>query len=88
MLIGDEPGLYRALAEGPATSTDLAEKTGTNERYIREWLGNQASGGYIEYDASTARYSMTEEQALCLANPNGPFDLPGAYMVVQDFFTC
>jgi hypothetical protein len=86
MLIGDELGLYEALAEGPATSADLAEKTGTNERYIREWLGNQASGGYIEYDASTGQYSMTEEQALCLANPNGPVDLPGAYMVVQDLF--
>jgi SAM-dependent methyltransferase len=86
MLIGDELGLYKALAEGPVTSAALAEKTGTNERYIREWLGNQASGGYIEYDGSTDQYSMTEEQALCLANPNGPVDLPGAYMVVQDLF--
>ena len=87
MLIGDELGLYKAIAEGPTTSTELAERTGTNERYIREWLGNQASGGYIEYDASADRYSMSEEQALCLANPNGPVDLPGAYMIVQDLFS-
>lgn len=86
MLIGDELGLYKALAGGPSTSRELAEKTGTNERYIREWLGNQASGGYVEFDAATDRYFMTEEQALCLANPNGPVDLPGAYMVVQDLF--
>jgi SAM-dependent methyltransferase len=86
MLIGDELGLYKALAQGPATSQELAEKTGTNERYIREWLGNQAAGGYVELDAATDRYFMTEEQALCLANPNGPVDLPGAYMVVQDLF--
>lgn len=86
MLIGDELGLYKALALGAATSAELAEKTGTNERYVREWLGNQAAGGYVEYDASDDKYSMTEEQALCLANPNGPVDLPGAYMIVQDLF--
>jgi len=86
MLIGDELGLYKALAEGPATSGELAKKTGTNERYIREWLGNQASGGYVEFDAATDTYFMTEEQVLCLANPQGPVDLPGAYLVVQNLF--
>lgn len=86
MLIGDELGLYKALAKGPATSQKLADLTGTNERYIREWLGNQASGGYVQFDPKTNTYSMTEEQALCLADPNGPVDLPGAYMVVQDLF--
>jgi SAM-dependent methyltransferase len=86
MLIGDELGLYKALAAGPSTSAELAQRTGTNERYVREWLGNQASGGYVEFDAATDRYFMTEEQALCLANPNGPVDLPGAYMIVQDLF--
>lgn len=86
MLVGDELGLYKALASGPATSAELAERTATNERYIREWLANQAAGGYVEYDSSTRKYSLNDEQALCLADPNGPVDLPGAYLIVQDLF--
>jgi SAM-dependent methyltransferase len=84
--IGDELGLYRELAKGPLTADELAERTGTNERYIREWLANQAAGGYAEYDGATGRYSLNDEQALCLADPNGPVDLPGAYAIVQDLF--
>jgi SAM-dependent methyltransferase len=84
--LGDELGLYKELARGPLTSSELAGRTGTNERYIREWLGNQAAGGYVEYDKATDEYSLTEEQALCLADPNGPVDLPGAYAIVQDLF--
>jgi SAM-dependent methyltransferase len=84
--LGDELGLYRELAQGPLTATQLAERTGTNERYIREWLANQAAGGYVEYDAGTAKYHLNDEQALCLANPHGPVDLPGAYAIVEDLF--
>jgi SAM-dependent methyltransferase len=84
--IGDELGLYRKLAEGPLTSAQLAEGTSTHERYVREWLGNQAAGGYVEYDAQSGKYSLSEEQALCLADPKGPVDLPGAYAIVQDLF--
>jgi 2-polyprenyl-3-methyl-5-hydroxy-6-metoxy-1,4-benzoquinol methylase len=84
--LGDELGLYREMAKGPLTSTELAKRTGTNERYIREWLANQASGGYAEYDAANDKYSLSDEQALCLADPNGPVDLPGAYAIVQDLF--
>jgi hypothetical protein len=51
--IGDELGLYKALAKGPLTSAQLATNTGTSERYIREWLANQAAGGYVDYDASS-----------------------------------
>ncbi len=86
MLIGDELGFYRALAAGALTSAELAQRTGTNERYVREWLGNQAAGGYVEYDSGTDRYSLNDEQALCLADPQGPVDLPGAYSIVQDLF--
>jgi 2-polyprenyl-3-methyl-5-hydroxy-6-metoxy-1,4-benzoquinol methylase len=86
ILIGDELGLYRELARQPLTSSELANRTGTNERYIREWLANQAAGGYAEYDADSGKYSLSEEQALCLANPKGPVDLPGAYSIVQDLF--
>jgi len=84
--LGDELGLYRALAPGPLTSAELASRTATHERYIREWLANQAAGGYIEYDSATAKYSLNEEQALCLADAHGPVDLPGAYSIVQDLF--
>src|SRR6185437_2056487 len=86
MLLGDELGLYRALAKEAATPRELAERTGTHERYIREWLANQAAGGYLEYDRASGRFSLSEEQALCLADPDGPVDLPGAYSIVQDLF--
>lgn len=84
--IGDELGFYKALAGGAMTAAELASKTGTSERYVREWLGNQAAGGYVEYDAATQRFSLTPEQAVCLANPNGPADLPGAYAIVRNLF--
>jgi len=84
--IGDELGLYKALATGPLTARELAAKTGTNERYIREWLANQAAGGYVEYNAASEKFSLAPEQALCLADPNGPVDVPGAYQIVRDLF--
>jgi len=85
--IGDELGLYKALAQGgPQTSTQLAQNTGTSERYIREWLANQAAGGYVDYDSAAGKYLLNDEQALCLADPHGPVDLPGAYLVIQDLF--
>ncbi len=86
MLLGDELGLYRELAKEPATPKELADRTDTHERYVREWLANQAAGGYVEYDRASGRFSLSEEQALCLANPEGPVDLPGAYSIVQDLF--
>jgi hypothetical protein len=86
MSIGDELGLYKALAKGPQSSAELARNTNTNERYIREWLNCQAAGGYVSFDKATAKYSLSEEQELCLANPAGPVDLPGATLLVQDLF--
>ena len=86
MLIGDELGLYPALAQGQLSAAELAQETGTNERYVTEWLANQAAGGYVEYDAASDKYFLNDEQALCLADPDGPVDLPGAYAIVQDLF--
>ena len=86
MLVGDQLGLYKALAREPLGSAELAARTGTHERYVREWLGNQAAGGYVDYDAASDTYSLNEAQALCLADPGGPVDLPGAYEIVQDTF--
>ncbi|HEY8682296.1 MAG TPA: hypothetical protein VIM06_03935, partial [Rhodanobacter sp.] len=61
--IGDELGLYKALASETLTPAQLAARTHTNERYVREWLGNQAAGGYVEYDADAGTYRLNEEQA-------------------------
>src|SRR5216683_4819937 len=86
MLVGDRLGLYKELAKGPITSSDLAQKTGTSERYVREWLGNQGAGGYVQFDAAKNNWSLSPEQALCLADPNGPVDVPGAYNIVEATF--
>ena len=78
--------LYTALAGHRLSAEELAQKTGTNARYVREWLANQAAGGYVEYDEASDTYYLNEEQELCLADPNGPVDLVGAYQIVQDLF--
>jgi 2-polyprenyl-3-methyl-5-hydroxy-6-metoxy-1,4-benzoquinol methylase len=86
VLVGDRLGLYKELAHSALTSTELAQRTGTNERYVREWLGNQGASGYVQYDAALGKWSLTPEQALCLADPNGPVDVPGAYNIVEATF--
>lgn len=84
--LGDELGLYKALAKESLTPVDLATRTGTNPRYIREWLGNQAAGGYVDYDAASGTYRLNDEQAACLADPAGPVDLAGAYDIALALF--
>jgi SAM-dependent methyltransferase len=79
VVIGEKLGLYKALADGPMTSAELAAKTQTDERYLREWLSSQAAGGYITYDAKTDKFSLTEEQAFTLAKEDSPAYLPGAF---------
>ena len=86
VLVGDRLGLYKELAKGALTSAELAQRTDTNERYVREWLGNQGASGYVQYDAAAGKWSMTPEQAVCLADPSGPVDLPGAYNIVEATF--
>jgi SAM-dependent methyltransferase len=79
VVIGEKLGLYKALAEGPMTAAELASKTKTDERYLREWLSSQAAGGYISYDANSNKFSLSEEQAFALANEDSPAYLPGAF---------
>ncbi len=82
--IGDRLGLYRALAEaGPATPAELAARTDTHERYVREWLANQAAGGYVTYDPSTGRYTLPPEQAVALATDDSPASVQGAFQVLS-----
>jgi len=79
VVLGDRLGLYRALADGgPQTAAELAARTGTDARYVAEWLAGQAAGGYLEYGPD-GRYSMTPEQELALADPAGPVDVAGAF---------
>ncbi|MFG3437477.1 class I SAM-dependent methyltransferase [Nonomuraea sp. NPDC047897] len=80
VVIGHRLGLYRALAEGPATPAEFAERTGCHQRYLTEWLRGQAAGGYVDYDPPTGRFSLTEEQAFCLADPAGP-NVPAAFLI-------
>ena len=82
VVIGENLGLYKALAgTAPLTAAELAQRTNTNERYVREWLNAQAAGGYVEYDAATNRYYLSEEQAFTLADEKSPAYLPGAFLV-------
>ncbi len=79
VVIGERLGLYKALAESPASSAELARRTSTDERYVREWLASQAAGGYITYSADTGKFSLTPEQAFTMANEDSPAYLPGAF---------
>jgi SAM-dependent methyltransferase len=79
VVIGEKLGLYKALATGAMTSGELAKRTNTDERYVREWLASQAAGGYITYDEATNKFSLSEEQAFTLANEGSPAYLPGAF---------
>jgi 2-polyprenyl-3-methyl-5-hydroxy-6-metoxy-1,4-benzoquinol methylase len=85
--IGDKLGLYRAMADSrPVTSVELAERTGTAERYVREWLSNQAAGGYVSYDAASGTFSLPPEQALALAAEGSPAFVPGAFQIIASLF--
>jgi SAM-dependent methyltransferase len=82
IVIGDRLGLYRAMdGAGPVTPAELAERTGTTERYVREWLNAQAAGGYVTYDAEARRYELPPEQALVLAQDGSPAFMGGAFQL-------
>jgi len=81
-VLGEQLGLYKALAAGgPMTHTELADKTGTDARYVREWLSSQAAGGYVMYDDKADKFYLTEEQSFALANEDSPAYIPGAFEV-------
>lgn len=82
--IGQKLGLYRALAgAAPLTPEELAKETGTVERYVREWLINQAAGGYVEYDPATGRYRLPPEQAVALTDETSPYFVGGGFYVIK-----
>src|SRR5215207_324164 len=86
--IGDKLGLYRAMSDfgKPITSQKLANLTGTSERYIREWLANQAAGGYLTYDPLSQRYTLPFEHAQVLANENSPVNAVGGFQIMMSLY--
>ncbi len=86
--IGDKLGLYKAMSDfgKPITSQELANLTSTSERYIREWLANQAAAGYLTYDSSSQKYALPIEHAQALVNENSPAYIPGAFQAMMAFY--
>ena len=84
IVVGDKLGLYKAMAgAGPMTSAELAAKTKTTERYVREWLSAQAAGGFVTYDAVSGKFTLPPEQAMALADEQSPVFLPGFFQAVS-----
>src|ERR1700735_1923602 len=82
VVMGDGLGLYRAMAgAGPLSPAELAERTGTAERYVREWLNAQAAGSFVAYDPASGRYPLPPEQAVALTDPDSPAYLPGFFQI-------
>src|SRR5215208_2405945 len=78
--LGDELGLYKAMSDGqPVAAGELASRTGTQERYVREWLNAQAASGFVDYDAAADAYVLPPEHALVLADDDSPFSMTGTF---------
>jgi SAM-dependent methyltransferase len=82
VVIGDRLGLYRAMGDGePVSAEALASRTDCDPRYVREWLSNQAAGGYVTYDPDADAFQLTPEQVLALAQEGSPAFVPGAFQL-------
>lgn len=78
--MGDALGFYKTLqAKGPMTSSELAKATKVDERYLREWLSNQAASNYLSYDPASARFSLAPEQAMIFADETSPLYMMGGF---------
>ena len=86
VVTGAKLGLYKALAEGPATSAELAERTRLAERYVREWLSAQAASGYVDYDPDGGRFSMNAEQRMVFADESSPVFIAPAFEVIASAY--
>jgi SAM-dependent methyltransferase len=85
--IGDKLGLFKAMAgAGALTPEELAKKTGTHPRIIREWLAAQAAGGFVTYNPSAGTYTLPEEQAFALTNENSPAYIVGFYQIIAGLY--
>ncbi len=87
VIVGEKLGLYKAMADaGPISPEELARKTGTTERNVREWLAAQAASGYVDYDPANGNYTLPTEQAFALADESSPAYLPGAFRIAAALF--
>jgi SAM-dependent methyltransferase len=87
MVIGERLGLYKAMAgAGPLSSQEVAQRSGAAERSVREWLRNQAAGGYVTYDPENDRYTLPDEHALALADDDSPFYILSAYESIASLY--
>ena len=87
MVIGEKLGLYKAMAHaGPLSSQEVADRAGVAERSVREWLRNQAAGGYVEFDAASDRYTLPDEQAMALADEDSPVYILGVYDSIASLY--
>lgn len=87
VIVGDKLGLFRALSNGgPMTSAELAKKTGTHERMVREWLSAQAATGFVTYDAAKGTFSMTPEQAAVFADEDSPAFVTGGFYLLSSVY--
>ena len=86
VIVGDKLGLFRTLADGPMTSAELAERTGTHERYVREWLSAQAASGFVAYDAGDGTFSMSPEQAAVFADEDSPVYVAGGFHLLSSIY--
>ena len=86
IVIGDQLGLYKALAERPMTAVELAARTECDARYVLEWLSAQAASSYAQYNPATKQFSLSEEQALALAMEGSPAFIPGAFQIAIAMF--
>ena len=83
VILGDKLGLFRALSEAPASSGELAARTGTHERYVREWLSAQAASGFVDYDGDSGKFSMSPEQAAVFATEGSPVLMVGGFSLLS-----
>jgi ubiquinone/menaquinone biosynthesis C-methylase UbiE len=86
VIIGDKLGLFRALSEDAMTPAELAERTGTSERYVREWLSSQAASGFVTYDAAANKFSMSPEQAAVFADEESPAFMAGGFYPLSSVY--
>lgn len=86
VVVGDRLGLFQALAKGPANSQDLADRTETTERYVREWASAMAASGFISYDADSQKFSLSPEQAMIFADEDSPLYMVGGFYGIASMY--
>jgi SAM-dependent methyltransferase len=78
--IGDQLGIFKTMAQGgPMRPAQIAERTGLNERYLREWAATMAAAGYIDYDPADQTFRLNAAQRAVLLDEHSVFNMAGAF---------